>query len=389
MEEMGGYAVARGNIPTLRIPALVKTIPMGLMCNCKFLFSLELSENVTQMKRKSMSCRSLRNVALPSTTDINIEDGVFEECPNLLQVFDSEEHLIHSLKHRFDTLPIHKMIYYQSYTNMTVDQLDKATNISISRRRRKVDPSGSLPDCLGMTPLHIMACSSLQDIELYNVLVTKFPETLVTEDRWGAVPLFYAVWRDAPREIIQFLKENYKSIYPNYEFNWTEMMATLSKAKVPNNAIRTLLDLYIEFIPNQVEEWITELANHKLISLDTFKVLVQYGYTERVNAIGLKQFRDKMIKELKDFGRANNKAFCIYTVRSIFTSYEAQYNQLKEATTILELALWKYKMDESESNKKRKRTEEPDSDFREQCRVSCSADIVIEHVLPFLVPGTE
>ena len=46
-------------------------------------------------------------------------------------------------------------------------------------------------------------------------------------------------------------------------------------------------------------------------------------------------------------------------------------------------------MDESVSNKKRKRIEEPDLDFREQCRVSCSADIVIEDVLPFLVPGAE
>ena len=46
-------------------------------------------------------------------------------------------------------------------------------------------------------------------------------------------------------------------------------------------------------------------------------------------------------------------------------------------------------MDESESSKKRKRIEDSSSDYREQCRVSCGADMVIEHVLPFLVPGTE
>ena len=53
---------------------------------------------------------------------------------------------------------------------------------------------------------------------------------------------------------------------------------------------------------------------------------------------------------------------------------------------MLELALWKNEMDESDI-KKRKCTEELGSNFREQCRVSCRADIVIEHVLPFLKPG--
>ena len=75
-------------------------------------------------------------------------------------------------------------------------------------------------------------------------------------------------------------------------------------------------------------------------------------------------------------------------VRLKLVEYEDEYNRLKEVTTILELAMWKKEMNESESKKKRKRTEEPDSDLREQCRVSCRADIVIEHVLPFLMLGT-
>ena len=60
-------------------------------------------------------------------------------------------------------------------------------------------------------------------------------------------------------------------------------------------------------------------------------------------------------------------------------------------TSLLELALWKARMDDSlgdgktmgGSNKKMKMDE---SEFRLQCRISCGADAVIENVLPYLLP---
>jgi len=73
-------------------------------------------------------------------------------------------------------------------------------------------------------------------------------------------------------------------------------------------------------------------------------------------------------------------------VRSKLVNYEEEYNRLKETATVLELVLWKNKLNEPDS-KKRKLTES-DYNFRGQCRVSCRADIVIEHVLPFLMLGT-
>ena len=398
LEEIGSYAFmqwnnqgnySNSNIPTLRIPALVKTIPMGLMCKCKFLFSLELSENVTQIKRKSMSCRSLRNVALPTTTDINIEDGVFEECPNLLQLFNTETNIINALKHRFDNLPIHKMLYYQSYSNITTDQLNNATNVRISQRRRKLNPTGTQQDCLGMTPLHILACSSVQSVELYRILITKYPETLITEDRFGAIPLLYAVWGKAPSESIRFLVESYNSLYPDLELNWTNMIVIVGRVVEPCHVIRTLIDIYQEFFPDRLEDWIGELAVHDHISEKTFRFLIQFGYTERVKAIGLKRYRDEMMEELKKFVCSGFKCTWFVCVRPKLAKYEEEYTRLKEATTILELAMWKNEINELDSKKKRKRIEDSDSDYREQCRVSCSADIVIEHVLPFLVPGTE
>lgn len=57
---------------------------------------------------------------------------------------------------------------------MTVEQLNNATNMRRTQKRSlrsKLDPIGSRQDCLGMTPLHILACSTVQNIELYQVLM--------------------------------------------------------------------------------------------------------------------------------------------------------------------------------------------------------------------------
>ena len=78
------------------------------------------------------------------------------------------------------------MIYYQSYQPVTHGQLISATTI--------LEVEGNLTgkqDCLGMTPLHILACSTVQNIEVYIVLVTKYPEALVTEDIDGEQYLYF------------------------------------------------------------------------------------------------------------------------------------------------------------------------------------------------------
>ena len=98
-------------------------------------------------------------------------------------------------------------------------------------------------DFLGMTPLHVLACSTVQNVELYRVLVAKHPKGLVTEDNWGALPLFYAVWGGSPAEIIQFLVDSYKSFYPSHDLKWTSMVKTLGLANALYDVIQELLNL--------------------------------------------------------------------------------------------------------------------------------------------------
>ena len=233
LESIGRYAFACGIFTNFRVPPLIVSTPNGMFSSCGGLFSVEISESVANIRSLTFrSCPSLRNVTLPPNAETPMEDpwesgSSFAHCTDLQLLFNySADRIINALKHRFDNLPIHKMIYYQSYNNMTVDQLNTATNMRSGQRRSlrsKLNPSGKQQDCLGMNPLHIMACSTVQSIGLYKVLVNKYPETLVTEDRFGALPLLYAVWGQAPNEVVQFLVESYKTIHPNYQLDWTDI----------------------------------------------------------------------------------------------------------------------------------------------------------------------
>ena len=105
------------------------------------------------------------------------------------------------------------------------------------------DPTGLHQDCLGMTPLHILACSTVQCLELYQLMVEMYPENLIVRDAWGATPLLYAIWGDAPSEIVEFLMNSYLSLYPDYEFGWTFIVVTQGRANAPLAVIQNLIDV--------------------------------------------------------------------------------------------------------------------------------------------------
>jgi hypothetical protein len=75
----------------------------------------------------------------------------------------------------------------------------------------------------------------------------------------------------------------------------------------------------------------------------------------------------------------------------MLTYYESECQRLKESTSLLELTMWKMKLDAGidqgeaigEGNMKAKMDT---SDVRLQCRISCGADQVVKNVLQYLMP---
>jgi hypothetical protein len=81
------------------------------------------------------------------------------------------------------------------------------------------------------------------------------------------------------------------------------------------------------------------------------------------------------------FGWGRDNSDILHRVCSKLAHFEVELTKLKEVTTILELALWNMKI--SQNGHQDMATHY--SNIRSQDRVICEADVVIRHVLPFLI----
>jgi hypothetical protein len=391
-----------------RVPPLITVIPERMLSTCKSMFSLELSDNIRDIERYAFCyCYCLRNVAFPP--DAVFDENIFivngsNTTSDLQELFgNSEARIIHELQHRFDGLPIHKLVYYLSYHQGVLQILVAAINMRSGQRRSlrvKLDPTGNQQDCLGMTPLHILACSSVHDLEVYRLIVENYPTNLITEDRWGALPLLYAFWGAAPTDIIQFLLESYQLLYPGCVFDWTLMVETMGSCDTPKECIEKLLFVKQTHFPEQSIDWeylLDKFANnptyHSLPSLfkERMQFLVMCGMSSRVKALPFTVWRDFITNMIQtsNFGYGGDNMSIMHRIQEKLVHFEDELPKLKEATSILELVLWKMKINEKShddrATQSQKKIKTDDSSVRSQNRVTCGADVVIGHVLPFLI----
>jgi hypothetical protein len=348
-------------------------------------------------------CYCLRNVAFPP--DAVFGDDIFfdeeededEVDTDLYQLFGSESGVIRALMHRFNELPIHSIVYYQSYNENELQILIAAMNMRSGQSqtlRSKLDPTGNQQDCLGMTALHILACSSVHDLELYHLIVEKYPTNLITVDRWGALPLLYAFWGAAPAEIIEFLLENYQSLYPDHEFNWTMMVETMGKCDTPKERIENLLhvkQMHINWGHLLDQFAASDRFYFRVPFQERMQFLVMCGMSESVEALAFKVWRDCITNMIHTaaFVYGGDNTVILREIQDKLAHFDGELPKLKEATSTLELALWKMKINKNGHNYKNQtrhqKIKTDDSSIQSQSRVTCGADVIIRHVLPFLI----
>jgi hypothetical protein len=255
-----------------------------------------------------------------------------------------------------------------------------------------------------MTLLHILTYSSIHDLGHYCLIVDKYPANLITEDRWGAVPLLYAFWGAAPTEIIQFLLESYQSLYPGHVFNWTMMVETIGRCDTPKENIENLLCVKQMHFPDQTIDWVYLLDKFALSSHYSFsglpfqerlQFLVMCGMSDSVEALAFKVWRDHITDMIHtaNFQYNMDNTVILRRIQAKVAHFDDEYPKLKEITSIIELALWKLRMNENflqdEVSHCQKKMKTDESSIRRQCRITCGADVVIRHILPYLITATD
>jgi hypothetical protein len=381
------------------------------------MFSLEVPESLEQLMlgdplHTSSFPKCLRNVAIPPMCKGKEVFPMLLDDDDLRSAFPTSINssgIVQALERRFDGLPIHEKCYYQSYypTEDVLADLERAMDTRAG---------GKSQDCLGMTPLHILACSTKHDVRLYQLLIEKYPETLITKDKWGDIPLLYAFWSRAPRETLQLLIESHTTLFSDHVVDLVSMVQTLSRADAPLVCIQTLLETMLSISPyhdinwqDVLVEWAEDAKrpndrsnSNRQVPFATFQYLLEFvisNISERIESMDVKRWREELESDLGgiSFPRvkvSSSKLDLINRAQGIKSLYSklVSYEQLKESTSLLELALWKAKIDGSMPNARRREGEESSqkkaridtSAQRYQCRVNSGAEIVLPNVRPYL-----
>jgi hypothetical protein len=383
LEHCGSFGEYK--FPNLRIPPLITKFDTSIFGDTgqyNNLISIELSVNVKHViYSDSVIARlpKLRSIAFPKGCSVDIGDNIEDIEKSYLRNF-----LFQKLLHRFDSLPLHELCYYHSYHNTDKVLSDMRRVIhpwATKTRCGKLSDVGKRQDYWSMTPLHILACTTKHHLELYQLLVEKYPETLVTKDHYGDTPLFYAFFCNAPIEVIEFLVESYVSKYPDFEFDWEHMTTYLARHFGHHQRIQMLVGTHRRYFPNQkldLKNVVMKIASApRDVSITTFRFLFSASIATRVNTLNVRRWSSNLCESIREV--PGDELLPVYTMW-VYNKLDA-YESYKEATTLLELALWKMAL--AEHFVKKSRTCHQHS-YQIQCRIHCGAGIVIQNVLPFL-----
>ena len=139
-----------------------------------------------------------------------------------------------------------------------------------------------------------------------------------------------------------------------------------------------------------------EFAETSIISFDDLftermQYLIMCGLSDRVGALPFKIWRDDIRHNIQtaDYKWGRDNSATLREIRAKVSHFEDELPKLKEITTILELTMWKLRINENitqeEATNCQKKIKIEEFSIRQQCRVTCGADVVISHLLPFLI----
>ena len=368
--------------------------------DCRGLLSLELAKATNKIcSRSFVGSSSLRNLSIPASCEIGI--GAFERCHDMREIYPSDVQIERALKGRYDNLPIHKLVYYQPYQDEQ-KATKKLRKILGERSSWNIGKSSLAAveqvDCFGFNPLHALACSSRQSLEVYRMIVERFPNNLSLQDRWGETPLTYVFWNDAPHEVVQYMLRCYRHKCPGFVVDWNRMLYTLCLGNAPIDGLVKLCEyghVDLEMMAGRLARPVHS-REVKTSSRKTFKFIVERNLADRVSAVSVRRWREEIAREIELIPEdchglpSTKRRAHLGKIYGILLKYEELGASLKEATVSLELAVWQLKLGECSGNQiedgiDQEHSDKRKLDRRQDIRLSCGSDVIIENILPFLI----
>jgi hypothetical protein len=177
------------------------------------------------------------------------------------------------------------------------------------------------------------------------------------------------------------------------------MVETMGRCDTPKENIENMLRMKQLHFPEQPLDWeyllnkFTQPSNHNFRApfQEHMRFLFIWGMSSRVEALAFKLWRDYTTNMIHTayFQYNRDNSDILREIQAKIDHFEDEHFKLKEVTTILELALWKSSMNEKSyqdmaiHSQRKIKTE--GSSFRKRCRITCGADVVISHVLLYLI----
>ncbi|KAL3770443.1 hypothetical protein ACHAWU_009994 [Discostella pseudostelligera] len=362
LQIIGSYAFYDcTSLHRVTIPSTISVINKYAFCRCSSLKEIQFFEGLRDILEGAFyDCMSLMHINIPSTVH-SIESEAFKHCSLLrnvaispsstlgdeaflesFQTFQDIDCKFDMIKSRFDDLPLHKACFDHSH------QLMESINRGSSADFLKAD-------CLGMTPLHVLACSGMHDLELYRRIYEICPRALFARDKWGDLPLAYIILSEAPKEVLHFFLEMHRRNARTILLDFSVMINRLAKftsGKYMRQAIQAqricFPDLEVEWdsigagILRDFQEQNNQHDQDSVIHHQTVRVILEASVSRRSACMSLEH-------QVEIDNAIERRWWVNYEIiRQMVIDYAQLYhNQMIGATTILEMTLWKLKLNEA------------------------------------------
>eukprot|EP00984_Skeletonema_dohrnii_P013485 scaffold5588_cov78-Skeletonema_dohrnii-CCMP3373.AAC.2 len=287
----------------------------------------------------------------------------------------------------------------RSPLHVTHVRIDKSVEVDTHDGIRKVG-EGAFNCCVSLRSIDLRSVDEIGDraFDGCENLVDVFGDKLETIGKWAfdgctslerlKLPSIITVRSDA----FQFCKAALSSIEFSERLETIDPGAFYGCDRLQRIAIPLKRDLF-PFDP-ELQEYTQFDDCDQLTTVD----LVGGAHNKTVASLYMESWRTEMIEEINRINQilpntpADEKTAAIRqwvdSVINRIDHYKAEHHRyVKEAITLLELALWKAKLAEKEENAAEGRTKKVKLDaksVRKEKRITCGADTVMKNVHPFL-----